>query len=192
MRYSDEALLKGLSEQKTNCIRQIYKEFYPVVKSIVERNSGNNEDAEDVFQDALVILFRKSSNGNLFLDCALRTYFYSVCRNIWRQRLDRRWRTILNERIVEEPVESYDHYDNERKEEELEKKRLFHQHFLSLPAKCQKVLELFLHETPLKEIAVMLGFKNEEYAKTRKYMCKNMLRKKIMNDPKCKRYLNHE
>ena len=190
--HSDEILIKGLKEQRTSCIRQIYKEYLPLAKSIVERNSGNNEDAEDVFQDGLVILYKKISGGNLTLNCSLKTYFYAICKNIWFQRLDRKWRILYEENMAEEPVESYEVFVREIKEAELEKKRLFQKHFLSLPSKCQKVLELFLLDTPLKEIASMMGFKNEEYAKTRKYMCKNMLRKRIMNDPKCKPYLNHE
>jgi hypothetical protein len=43
-----------------------------------------------------------------------------------------------------------------------------------------------MEKTPLKTIAGMMGFKNENYAKARKYMCKNMLRKRILNDPSCK------
>jgi RNA polymerase sigma factor (sigma-70 family) len=190
--YSDEILIKGLKEQQTSCIRQLYKEFFPLAKSIVERNSGSIEDAEDVFQDGMVVLYQKSLSGKIILDCSLKTYFYSICKNIWKQRLDRKWRLLFGDNVAEEPYESYEHFTREIREEELEKKRLFQKHFLGLPSACQKVLELFLLNTPLKDIATMMGFKNEEYAKTRKYMCKNMLRKRIMNDPKCKSYLNHE
>ena len=192
IRYSDETLIKGLKEQRYSCIRQIYKDYLPLAKSFVQKNSGNNEDAEDVFQDGLVILYQKISIENITLNCSLKTYFYAICKNIWLQRLERKWRLLFEENIAEEPSESYILFKNEIKESELEKQRLFQKHFLTLPSKCQKVLELFLHDTPLKEIAAMLGFKNEEYAKSRKYMCKNMLRKKIMNDPKCKPYLNHD
>jgi hypothetical protein len=51
---------------------------------------------------------------------------------------------------------------------------------------------LYLEDLPLKKIAEELGMKNEEYAKARKYSCKNMLRKRIMNDPQCKQYLIYE
>jgi RNA polymerase sigma factor (sigma-70 family) len=187
----DIKMMNGLREQRNNCIRQMYREYLPVAKSIVEKNSGTNEDAEDVFQDSLVILYTKVSNGPITLNCSLKTYFYSICQNIWRQRLDRKWRIQLEESMAEEPDEMYEIFSAEIKEEEMEKSRLLRYHFLTLPAKCQKVLELFLHDTPLKEIASRLGYKNEEYAKARKYMCKNMLRKRIMDDPRCKPFLNH-
>ncbi|MEI6899931.1 MAG: hypothetical protein WCL00_08635, partial [Bacteroidota bacterium] len=101
------------------------------------------------------------------------------------------WRMKKEDNMVEEPYEMYEHFVNELKEEELERKRLLQKHFLSLPHKCQKVLEMFVNETPLKEIAWRLGYKNEEYAKSRKYMCKSMLRKRILNDPKFKPFLRN-
>jgi len=192
IKYSDEILINGLKEQRTSCIRRIYKDYLPLAKSIVEKNSGNSADAEDVFQDGLVILYKKITVENITLNCSLKTYFYAICKNIWLQRLDRKWRLHYVENMTEEASESYELFTKEIKEAELEKKRLFQKHFLTLPMKCQKVLELFLLDTPLKEIAAMMGFKNEEYAKTKKYMCKNMLRKRIVNDPKCKPFLNHE
>ena len=49
-----------------------------------------------------------------------------------------------------------------------------------------------MKDLPLRQIAEELGLKNEEYAKARKYSCKNMLRKRIKNDPACKPYLNYD
>lgn len=188
----DSLLMKGLKEQSASSILQIYKEYLPIARSIVEKNSGSQQDAEDVFQDSLVILYKQINENEILLNCSLKTYFYSICFNIWRQRLDRKWRIKLEDDMAEEPDELYDILKGEIKEEELEKKRLFHGHFLSLPSQCQQLLLLFLHETPLRDIAMRLGLKNEEYAKTRKYMCKNMLRSKIIQDPRCKSYLIYD
>ncbi|MFA4864355.1 MAG: hypothetical protein WC605_11375, partial [Bacteroidales bacterium] len=77
----------------------------------------------------------------------------------------------------------------EQPEEEHEKYRLFQQHFLKLSEDCQKILQLFLGKTSLKEIAEIMGFKTEKYAKTRKFMCKEKLKNSIINDPNFKKYL---
>ena len=50
--FSDDAILKGLKEKKSDSIRFLYREYFPMAKSIVEKNSGSYEDAEDVFQVA--------------------------------------------------------------------------------------------------------------------------------------------
>ena len=44
----------------------------------------------------------------------------------------------------------------------------------------------------LKEIAEEMGFKTEKYAKTRKYLCKEELKKRIINDPKCQKFLSDD
>ena len=67
---------------------------------------------------------------------------------------------------------------------ESEKYKLFQQHFLQLGEDCQKILRLFLAKVPLREIAEVMGFKSEKYAKTRKFMCKEKLKNQILNDPK--------
>jgi RNA polymerase sigma factor (sigma-70 family) len=188
----DEELINGLKEQNSQCIKYLYKEYFPLAKSIVERNSGSYEDAEDIFQDSIVVLYKRLTKENITLKCTLKTFFFGICKNLWMQRLDRKWRLLYSENMAEEPSGSYEITDKEFSEEQLEKKRLFHKHFLTLPHRCQKILLLYLQNLPLKKIADELGLKNEEYAKSRKYSCKNILRKRILNDPQCKPYLTYE
>jgi RNA polymerase sigma factor (sigma-70 family) len=190
--FSDEALLKGLRNKRTDCIRQLYREYFPVARSIVERNSGNCEDAEDVFQDGLVILYEKIISDPLSLKCSLRTFFYSICKHLWMQRLDRKWRLLYQDEMVQEPSEDYDPMSFSVDEEQVEKTRLYQTHFINLPADCQKIIRMFLQQIPFKDIAVKMGFRNEAYAKTRKYLCKNMLRKRILKDPKYQMYFHYE
>jgi RNA polymerase sigma factor (sigma-70 family) len=190
--FTDEELIKGLKEQDSKCIKSMYREYFPLAKSIAERNSGNYEDAEDLFQDSMIVLYKRLTKENITLNCTLKTFFFGICKNLWMQRLDRKWRLIYSASMAEEPSGSYQIFDKEFSEEILEKKRLFQKHFLTLPKRCQKILRLYLKGLPLKTIARELGLKNEEYAKSRKYNCKNLLRKRIMNDPQCKPYLNYE
>ncbi|MCX6243623.1 MAG: sigma-70 family RNA polymerase sigma factor [Bacteroidetes bacterium] len=190
--FSDEALLYGLKEKRTDCIRQLYRDYFPLARSIVEKNSGSYQDAEDVFQDGIIVLYQKIRSGPVQLNCSLKTFFYSICRNIWMQRLDRKWRLLYQDEFVNEPLEDYDAPAFEIHEDKLEKTRLYQLHFLSLPADCQKILRMFLSKVSMKEITVTMGFKDVTYAKTRKYLCKNMLRKKILRDPMYQRFLHYE
>lgn len=190
--FSDEAIVNGLKEKNIRCLKWLYREFFPLAKSVVEHNSGSYEDAEDVFQDGLVVLYLKAKENKLTLNCSLRTFFYSVCRNIWLQRLDRKWRLLFVDNFVQEPASDYDPASLELNEEKLEKTRLYQLHFLSLPPDCQLILKLFIQKKTLKEIASIAGHKDEVYSKTRKYLCKKMLRKRIFNDPKCKHYIIHD
>lgn len=186
--YTDDAILDGLKKRDSGIIRYVYKEYYPTIKFLITTNSGTETDAEDVFQDALVVLFKKITRDDLILTSSFKTFLYSICRNLWLQRLDRR--VFSNEFLeMEDLSELQESFYLEQPEEEHDKYRLFQQHFLRLSEDCQKILQLFLGKTSLKEIAEIMGFKTEKYAKTRKFMCKEKLKNSIINDPNFKKYL---
>lgn len=189
--YSDEAILEGLKGQDRDVIRYIYKEYYPSIKFLIISNSGNETDAEDVFQDAMVIIYRKIIENKMILTSSFKTFLYSICRNLWLQKLDRKlfsYEFMENENLTD----MQDAVLFELRNDENEKYRLFQQHFLRLSDDCKKILRLFMNKVPLREIAEIMGFKTEKYAKTRKFMCKEKLKNAIYNDPNCKKFLTNE
>ncbi|PKP48821.1 MAG: hypothetical protein CVT94_07075 [Bacteroidetes bacterium HGW-Bacteroidetes-11] len=189
--YSDEAIIEGLRLRSDYIIKYMYQEMFPMIRYLVVKNSGNDEDAEDVFQDGLIVVFKKIRDHELDLTCSFRTYIYSVCRNIWLQKLTKRKQYAREFSDVETYVDLPDKVD-QFQEDEMEKYRLYQQHFLTLGEDCQKVLLLFMKKQSLKEIALEMGYKTEKYAKTRKYLCKEELKKRIINDPKCHKFLSDD
>ncbi len=190
--YSDEAIIEGLRLRSDFIIKYIYQELFPTIKYLVIKNSGNEEDAEDIFQDGLIVIFKKIKENQLELTSSFRTYLYSVCRNLWLQKLSRRKQFSREFSDIETFVELPDKVMEEIYDDEVEKYRLYQQHFLTLNDDCQKVLLLFMKKLSLKEIAVEMGYKTEKYAKTRKYLCKEELKKRIINDPKCHKFLSDD
>lgn len=190
---SDKKLLEGIRKKKSDSIVFMYKDYFPLILALVEHNSGSRQDAEDVFHDAMIVLYKRCRRKEFHLTCALRTFFYSVCKNIWMKRLERRKRLVtVPDFVVNEQFEKYTTEEDELKEDNLERLRLLYKHFTRIPEDCQKLLKLFIQKVPLKEIAKDMGFKDVTYAKTRKYLCKNMLRKRILRDPECQCFIYHE
>jgi RNA polymerase sigma factor (sigma-70 family) len=188
--FSDHAIIQGIRQKKESVIRYMYKEYFPCIVTMIEKNSGVYEDAEDIFQDGLIVLYRKFSDGSGKLNCSLKTFFYAVCRNLWMQRLERTRKIVYRDDLeVNEDNLSYQLREEELREDYLARMRYFQEHFLLLPKDCQKILLMFLDKVPLAEIAKAMGVSGVKYIKTRKYACKNMLRKKIMNDPACQPYI---
>ncbi|MDD3742366.1 MAG: sigma-70 family RNA polymerase sigma factor [Lentimicrobiaceae bacterium] len=190
--YSDEAIIEGLRLRSDFIIRYIYHSAYPMIKYLVLSNSGNEEDAEDLFQDALIIIYKKIKVHSLELNSSFHTYFYSVSRYLWLQKLTERKinRVELTEmenfEVLAESEVSIWHTDDK------DKMRLYRHHFFSLNPDCQKVLLMFMEKMSLKQIAEKMGYKSGNYAKTRKYLCKEELKKKIINDPMCHKFLSDD
>ena len=193
LRYSDEALIDGLRQRKLRYIKYIYQEFTPVVRHHIRQNTGNQSDVEDLVQEAMIILYKRTLDQSFKLRCSLKTFFISICKNLWLQHLDRKYRLLYQADFeVNEPQGAYNRDEKDNQEEDYLKLRLLYKNILSLPEDCQRILELYLLKTPYKEIAKLMNFKDEINVKMRKYSCKNLLRKRIMNDPEFHQYFEYE
>jgi len=182
--FSDEAILEGLRLRSDYIINFIYKEFFPIIKFLVTENGGTAEDAEDIFQDGIIIIYSKINSSQFILTSSFKTYMYSVCRNLWLQKLTKRKAIFDKLTDVEEFIDIPKSALQDATIAETEMHRIIQIHFLALAEDCQKVLKLFLKNIPLREIAAIMGYKTDKYAKTRKFLCKEELKKRIADDPR--------
>jgi RNA polymerase sigma factor (sigma-70 family) len=187
--YTVEAILNGIKERETQVLDFIYNNYYHQIRIFITQNQGSKEDAKDIYQDAMLVIYQKLQQNNLKLTCSFNTYLYSVSRLLWLKQLERRklWKQFT------EDAENYVNLDESIVSlfELNERYKLYQTHFKRLSFSCQKVLELFLARIPLKEIARILGFKSESYAKKRKHQCKEKLVNSIKNDPEYQELTKH-
>jgi RNA polymerase sigma factor (sigma-70 family) len=69
-------------------LNSLYKHF-PMIRKLIRSKGGNSKDAEDIFQEALIILIRKAKDKDFKLTAQLSTYLFSVCRFLWKDQLNR-------------------------------------------------------------------------------------------------------
>ncbi len=182
--YTVEAILSGLVNSDNEILGYVYKKYYPEIRFFVIKNSGTDEDAKDTFQEALIVIYKKLKSGNLELTCSFKTYLYSVARIIWRRHLEKN--KIKTAELTDRQV-FVDFEDNmELFLSEQERYKMYQKYFLTLHKDCQTILKLFLQKVPLKEIQAKLNLSSEKYVKKRKYQCKEILVKRIKNDPNYK------
>ena len=58
-RLSDQEILAGLRKRDNRVLQFIYKNSFNPVKQLVLHNAGSENDAEDIFQEALIVIFKK-------------------------------------------------------------------------------------------------------------------------------------
>jgi len=190
--YSGIDLLNGIRRNDTIVLQYIYKNFYSNINFFIKKNSGDDDDANDIFQEAIIIIYRKLKADEFVLDCSFETYLYSVCRFLWLKQLEKR--KIEKEKIKDNQEYHDDIYDDslEKVVDLNERYRLYQKHFTNLGKDCQKVLQLYFDKVPLKNIAQIMGFKSEKYAKKRKFKCKEYLIKSIKQDLEYNKILSGE
>ncbi|WP_163717948.1 RNA polymerase sigma factor [Mangrovibacterium lignilyticum] len=189
--YTNEELLHGILRNDNLVLQYIYKNFFYKINFFIKKNSGDDDDSNDIFQEAIIIIYRKLKANDLVLDCSFETYLYSVCRFLWLKQLEKR--KTEREKIQDNHDFNTEIYDNafETTAEMNEKYRLYQKHFKNLGTDCQRVLQMFFDKVPLKQIAKVMGFQSEKYAKKRKYKCKEYLVKSIKQDIEYKKILEN-
>ena len=190
--YTNLELLNGILRNDTIVLQYIYKNFYSKINFFIKKNNGDDDDANDIFQEAIIIIYRKLKANELVLDCTFETYLYSICRFLWLKQLEKR-------KIEKENIKDNHEFNDEIYDDSLEKVsdlneryRLYQKHFANLGKDCQKILQLYFDKVPLKTIAQIMGFKSEKYAKKRKFSCKEYLIKSVKQDLEYKNILNGE
>jgi RNA polymerase sigma factor (sigma-70 family) len=176
-------IIEGMRHNEKEVLRYVYRQYFPMVRYFIIRNQGSPEDAEDIFQEAMVAICQRVKRRNLDLDCAFKTYFYSIVRHMWLQYLERNRihyeLSDMDEFLALEDKELYDDFES--------KKAVFQRRFLDLTELCQKVLLMVVDGTSYEEIASKLGYKGKRYAIKRKYECMKSLINRVLNDPEYKR-----
>ncbi|MCD4664880.1 MAG: sigma-70 family RNA polymerase sigma factor [Bacteroidales bacterium] len=185
--YKDEEIINGLKNKDHETVRFFYRNYFESIHRLIIKNSGKTEDAEDVFQDSLMIIFKKCKNDELNLTCSLKTYVYAICKNLWLQRLQKK--DFKKEELSENVESNAEPFELDEDLQEETKYNLYQKHFLELSKDCQKVLKLFLKKIKMEEITKIMRFSSIDYTKTRKYLCKKTLKEKILNDPEYMKYL---
>jgi RNA polymerase sigma factor (sigma-70 family) len=173
----EKLLIKGLALSDKDAIETIYKENFISIQALILNNNGTIDDARDVFQEAMIVLYEKAKSGQFELSCQLKTYIYSVCRRLWLKRLNQMQRYNngalgnLEETVaVEEDIELH------------EKKNIDYLLMETAMSKigepCKSLLEAYyIQKKQMQEIAADFGYTNADNAKTQKYKCLMRLKK---------------
>lgn len=147
-----------------------------MVLQLVLNNNGNEDDAKDVFQESVIVLYNKVKSGNFELNSKLKTFIYSVCRRLWLKRLNVQSRNVRNIEDFSEfiPIED----DMEKHEEKDRQFTLMENALAQLGEPCKTIIEdYYLQNRSMQEISEKFGYTNADNAKTQKYKCLQRLKK---------------
>lgn len=178
--HADQSIIEGIQVQDRETLNLIYAKYYPGILSFVRKNNGSEEEAKDIFQEAIIVIFRKAKAGTLILSSPFSSYLITVCRNMWFNVLKKKKFTseVTNEVLELSDKDS----DIEKVITQRRKDSLFREKFAQLGADCQKVMKLFFEGTKMEKIGEIMGYGSVSYTKKRKFKCKERLVSLIEQD----------
>ena len=172
----DKLLLKALAEDDKQAIETIYRANYAVIQSFILNNSGSQDDARDIFQEAMIVLYEKARSGSFELSSQIKTYIYSVCRRLWLKRLNQMQRFSGHLEHMEDSIPVEEEVENhEKKNADF---ILMENAMSKIGEPCKSLLDAYyIQKKHMQEIAADFGYTNADNAKTQKYKCLMRLKK---------------
>ena len=168
--------MEGLAASEKKAVETIYRENYNMVQSLIINNNGSSDDAKDIFQEAMIVLYEKVRSGAFELNCQIKTFVYSVSRRLWLKRLQQQNRYAASNDSIEMVVAvEEDLEDHEQRNAEFE---MMEKAINSLGEPCKSLLEAYyLQKQNMQVIAANFGYTNADNAKNQKYKCLMRLKK---------------
>lgn len=176
----DEEIIAAIKTgNNSTALNHLYKIALPKIIRFVTQNKGDEEEAKDVFQDAVVSLFNTVKLGRYDEGKDITGFLYFVSRNLWVNRIKKKNRqySIKDTELWasgDSPLASIIKEEKQAAIGDLMEKIGNH---------CKELLKYTLHDKlSMKEIAAKMGFSSESVAKTTHYRCKQKLAVLIMEN----------
>lgn len=176
---SDNVLLNDLKNESNNSFQTIYKLYFPSIAFYIKQNNGTNEDAEDIFQEAIIVLLQKNRTNDFELSSSLKTYLFAISKNLWLKKLrDNKYQhtdlDISNSFLIETNISIEENIE----ESAVDKVKSW---LLKATNHCQNILNaLFVYEETMDSLMKRMGWKNKHTAANQKYKCIEQVKKQAV------------
>ena len=187
--YSDVQILDGLSTGNKDAINIIYKQYYPIFKKWLLTRGGEATDADDIFQDGLMILYQKSKDVEFCLTCTISTYLFSICKRLWLKKIQNsKAKPVMHLDFSDNEEAQYSNTSNDEMDlqnflENEEKYQKLNTALAQIGDNCAQLIKAFyIDKKSMSDIATIFNYTNAENAKVQKYKCLTRLRKLFFKD----------
>jgi len=155
----------------------LYKKAFPLVVSHVCRMGGSFDDARDLFQDALVIYYEKSTQQELTLKHSDKAYLFGIARYLWNKR----YKESLKQLSIDQLNADFDEEIGliDVAEQEISSSRLF-KLLQTAGQKCMELLSAFYYEKlSMEKVSERFGFSGSRSATVQKFKCLEKIKETV-------------
>jgi len=186
-KYSSTEILKGIRNGDHIILRYVYNQYYKSIRNMVLKKNGSEDLANDVFQEALVVIYKKSQDKNFQIDqSSFFTYLYAVSKVTLLSIHNKNTKDVLNR--TEEIDEDREILEDLSEEKHLAmeglKEHLLHKYLKKISKNCFDILKLVMDGLKSELIAEQLKMSSAAYVRKKKRICLKNLVEMIKKDPK--------
>lgn len=166
------------NRQNEKALSYLYNHTLKKVKSYILNNSGSLDDANDIFQDAVIIFFKSVLENKFESNASVDAYIFTISKNLWINTAKRKRKLVH--------VDIEDQHISTNSDSQLdtiiskEKRTAIDVAYNKLDEGCRKMLGLIAYEKlSMKELKEKMELTSENAAKTMHYRCKQAFHKII-------------
>ncbi|WP_299888110.1 sigma-70 family RNA polymerase sigma factor [uncultured Lacinutrix sp.] len=166
--------IEGLLAGDETVIKEIYAKLYPKIKRYVISARGNEDDALDVFHDALMYFMTQKGKTSEIL--SFEPYFFTVSKNLWKK--------TLNSKVIKKEVTTLIDKETNLSLFVLEQNcfDLYIEKFNKLSLNCKEVLNLYFNGLSYDDIVKEKDYASINTVRQRVFKCRSKLIKLIKAD----------
>lgn len=184
MNEKDKVIIESIRKGANNvALEYLYDISLKKVRQYILKNNGSKDDASDIFQDAVIVLFNHIRLNKFNEAYSIDAFIYSVARNLWidKVRRDKKFTKYDSPDDYAAIASDTNELDSLiQKEKSAAMKTVFN----LLDEKCQNILTYVIYEKrSMKEIKDLMGYSSEDVAKTNHYRCKQYLTRLVKSNP---------
>ena len=173
----DMELLRGFAAGDDAITGVLYRKYYVMVLRLVVSNQGTDAEAEDVYQDTMMVLYENAGSGRFVLTSGLQTYVYAVARRIWLKKLRTQGRFSPMKLTESHDVEDAGPQVEAFMEREQDISRM-QDSLVKLGEPCATLInDFYVSGLTMEQIADKFGYTNADNAKNQKYKCLQRLKR---------------
>jgi RNA polymerase sigma factor (sigma-70 family) len=196
--YSDAEVLRQVKKGNNldEVVKHLYRSHFLSANIYIKQNNGNQEDAEDIFQDTVINFIQMVQKDKFRGECNIGTFMYTLVRNAWLNELKKKKRSRAREEKYEkEKITSEVDVSEFIVNREMKKQLV--ELIESLGENCKKILLAFYYDNlSIQEILISLPYENEQVVRNKKYKCLQKLQETLSLKPQIsknlKLILSHE
>lgn len=168
-------IINDLKGENNHAFGILYKEYFGMVNRFIIYNNGRTDDAEDIFQDTMMVLLEKLRQDDFQLTASIKTYIMAISKNLWLKRL----RTAYRE------TEFTDFHSNRFYEEinvAIENEKSYwdklQNYIHQITEHCKGLIhDMFFKEKAIEQIQKEYGYSSKHNAQNQKHKCVEQIRK---------------
>lgn len=176
--HTDQRFINALLHNDTLVVREIYQRFAPTITHYIMANSGSEDDAADILQEALIDIYKQAQQKKLQLTCPFEPFLLLVCKRKWLNELKKRGRQPVTKDVDDVSIGEDVFAMAEQLQHQDRKMQVFLQCFKELGKACQDILQKCLGGEDQEKIAEQLKI-TYGYLRKKKSECMASLTKMI-------------